>query len=514
MNSKNNNNQNFEEFAQLIEELEAPETRPSTPNLAPDFKSGLRYKLLQEYKEQTLSRSETFNLWRFAGSAVALFVLIAAVALFWTAISNPNVSTDSAQDTVPAVTRTAVPADNINPQAPFAPSNVTSWSNTPANVHFGGEIALQSYEIVANPANLTITMSFQTLTDPAINYTVFSQLQDKNGVLISQSDTSLFPAEMSARAANQTLMVMAVLDTQNLPANGRYDIIIGLYNPETGQRYPVTADNPAIMVENQTAVWLTDWDLTEGVQVEMQSGTPVPYQPLTISGGRIFDLQIFTEPGGDVLVDVVIDDAIELLLGTPGPLNIIVVEGNVWVRLGWRELASQTVGSGWVEKSVYNRLVSFAHQLANAATQPEPGAPIWVVSTIQKQRPSASANIEWEIIVDYEYTGPEELFLKLLYAHPDWENSGDGRPPLDGLGDPVLLDPAVHEVTVTFTGNPQEMAQIVGTDHPVLVAQFGYFVDDGERGREFKLLDMKTLTDIPFDLTRAEESTTNHIPFP
>lgn len=407
------NPNDLHEFQNLIDELQAPETRPYAPNMPAESQQTLRRQLLSQYP-QTRRQQTVWRLWQFAGTAVAILFLLFAAATFATTISNPAVQTGPGLDTVTLPTRT--------PQVQ-QPDEMIVASNAPANVQFGAEVSLADYQITEDEAALIITSTFQTIAPPAIQYTVFVHLLDAEGNLAAQQDAPFFPAELSARMVGQTAVVETQFTYDELP-NGRYDIYIGLYNPNTGERYPVTADNSRIIADNQTAVWLTDWTVNR------------------LTPCATLNNSIPTETDAPPCAQIGTDDQI--------------------------------------------------------------------LSVVQPERPSADAPLTLEITVDYQVTNNEPLFLKLHYANPNWQNMTSGRMPLDGLSDWIPLDPAQNRITHTFTGNPGEMAQIVGTSQPALVIQIGYFVS-GANGRELKLLTMDTYANA-FDLTDPADRTFEVIP--
>ncbi len=376
----------FEEVKGLVEELEMVESRPYAPDAPDPFKQELRGRLLQEHERSGLSWAEMGRLWRFAGTAVAIVLLMVAVGLFWASLSNRNTAVGPAADTVIVATRTAVPEVTPTPvpmSQTFMESDVVSASNSPAQVVFGDGIQLEQYEIEEQENGLQLRLGWQPTNWPE-NVQLFVHLLNENGELISQTDTQL------SRSEQDVILLQPELD-------GRYDIIIGLYNPATRQRLPVTADNERMVVDGGTAVWLTDWEFT------------------------------------------------------------------------------------------------------NEATDR-----VWIITATQKARPSANSMIELDMNLGYTLTSTEELFLKLHYAAPDWETVVDGRAPIDSMSDWIPLNPNENNIIITFTGNPAEMEQIVGTDRPALVVQLGYF-EEGVNGRELKILFAHTFANYPIDLSNSAE---------
>ncbi len=130
---------------------------------------------------------------------------------------------------------------------------------------------------------------------------------------------------------------------------------------------------------------------------------------------------------------------------------------------------------------------------------------VWLISATQYARTSTSDPVTLKITVGYQFESDEEVILKPLYANPNWESSSGGRIPIDGLSDSITLTEKSGTQTITFSANPDEMRQIVGTDQPVLVMQLGYLSEAENGRRELNILAMPTLTDFVIDLARTHE---------
>lgn len=133
---------------------------------------------------------------------------------------------------------------------------------------------------------------------------------------------------------------------------------------------------------------------------------------------------------------------------------------------------------------------------------------VWIESMIQQERPSADATVAITVTVGYELASAAEGVLKLHYAAPDWMEAGaNGRLPIDGMSgfEPITADE--NSVTFTFRGNPGEMAQIVGTDTPVLMVQMGTVTDDGNGSSSLDLFVTKTFPEVVLDLSNSEQVT-------
>lgn len=517
----------FDEFQGLMDELEAIETRPYAPDPANKFKQELRQQLLQDYEKQALSLGEKRRLWQFAGTAVALFLLVVAVGLFWAAISSRSPEVGPAADTVGVATRTAVPEMTLTPvpmSQTFTESDVVSWSNNPANVLFGDGIRLQQYDIADEDTSWQLTLHWQIQNSWPEAAQIFVNLVNEDGKLVRQIDTPLSKSE-------QDTILLAPLpgssNAEDVLPDGRYDIIIGLYDPTTGQRLLVTADNERMVMDESTAVWLTDWQYsakedqiwlisaspepgtnlfdTEGVPTTFTfeigyhlvsaESAPIFWEMAPVGNGNLPRIVYYTEPWQDIAKGSGTVTA-EIIMSSVRPEQLAsAIRPHIWLSLPGRQITLPP-----------STLAETQWSLLPETNKPriETAATVWLVSAIQKARPSASSPVEIEAEVGYELAAEEEVFLKLHYAAPDWETATDGRIPIDGLSEWIPLDPGKNSTTITFTGNPNEMTQIVGTTQPVLVAQLGVFVE-GENGRELKLLSSQTFADMPFNLGDATE---------
>jgi hypothetical protein len=110
-------------------------------------------------------------------------------------------------------------------------------------------IWLTGYEITAlTPQRLEFTLAWQSDRTPVRNYTVFAQLLDANQNLVTSFDR---PPLDGAYPTSTWLPGQQILDPRFLPLDGVppgvYSLIIGLYDPTTGQR--MTTANGTSFVE-------------------------------------------------------------------------------------------------------------------------------------------------------------------------------------------------------------------------------------------------------------------------
>jgi hypothetical protein len=112
---------------------------------------------------------------------------------------------------------------------------------------FGNTIRLRGYDLEQHPQSITLQLYWESISVSETDFSVFVHLKDIEGNLVAQTDrppifgrypTSLWePPEIIADPLTIPLPV------EILP--GDYDLAIGLYNPRTGVRLPVsqTTDN-------------------------------------------------------------------------------------------------------------------------------------------------------------------------------------------------------------------------------------------------------------------------------
>ncbi|GIV99771.1 glycosyltransferase family 39 protein [Roseiflexus sp.] len=113
----------------------------------------------------------------------------------------------------------------------------------PIHACFGDEITLHGVTIEASPDHLLVTPSWGALVSPTRDYTVFMQMIDAQGRRVAGVDVP--PAGVgglpaSAWLAGQQVAVPLPLPLpSDLPA-GTYEIVIGLYDANSGERAPVS----------------------------------------------------------------------------------------------------------------------------------------------------------------------------------------------------------------------------------------------------------------------------------
>jgi hypothetical protein len=118
-----------------------------------------------------------------------------------------------------------------------------SWAQP---VSFGRMVELAGFEVdrqtIRAGESLRLTLLWQALTTPEVDYTVFVHLLDREGRLAAGHD-----AQPLAGRYPTTIWSPGeqILDRHSLPLPstlpaGRYQLVIGLYQPATGRRLPLT----------------------------------------------------------------------------------------------------------------------------------------------------------------------------------------------------------------------------------------------------------------------------------
>lgn len=111
----------------------------------------------------------------------------------------------------------------------------------PVEATFGGVLTLVGYTASQTDSVLTLDLIWHALASVDVDYTVFVHLVDDAGNIVAQHDVA--PQE-GAYPTHLWLEGEYVRDRHvftGLPP-GRYQVLVGLYSQETGQRLPVTND--------------------------------------------------------------------------------------------------------------------------------------------------------------------------------------------------------------------------------------------------------------------------------
>ena len=119
---------------------------------------------------------------------------------------------------------------------------------------FGNSIRLLSFDVtVTADNNLTVRLQWQSQQSLTTDYKTFLHLVDKSGNIQAQSD--VIPGQ--GNAPTSSWVVGEIIEDKillplppDLSLQQAYDLIIGLYNSETGERLPVGSSDHATLIKN------------------------------------------------------------------------------------------------------------------------------------------------------------------------------------------------------------------------------------------------------------------------
>jgi len=149
-------------------------------------------------------------------------------------------------------------------QVVYGTVDVTPWpletalpaGLTPTGAQFGEAISLAGYTLAATPQGIELELVWQAADVPAESYVAFVHVVDPaTGMIISQADRvpldGLRPT--TGWRKEEVLVDRYSLALPDDIAGEPYRINVGLYNPDDGQRLPVTVDGVA-QPDNQLAL--------------------------------------------------------------------------------------------------------------------------------------------------------------------------------------------------------------------------------------------------------------------
>jgi 4-amino-4-deoxy-L-arabinose transferase-like glycosyltransferase len=119
----------------------------------------------------------------------------------------------------------------------------------PLEAQFGDDIRLLGYELKSangrTGENLHLTLIWQAINTPAAHYTVFNHIPASDGTMQGQLDG---PPSGDAWLTGTWLPGEIIRDERVIPlrddaVNGRYPLLLGLYNSRDGVRLPVTVNS-------------------------------------------------------------------------------------------------------------------------------------------------------------------------------------------------------------------------------------------------------------------------------
>lgn len=212
-------------------------------------------RLTPQQRDQLLSRTQRER--RRHQMRTTLSTVVAAAALIALAIGlyalfgggdQVTVATPSITDQAPAASAVSVPPeppifaaeihlDELILELPLGkPITVTLSARDPAD-----PVALGRFYV---PADLRLALDWELLAPPSANWQVFLHLMNETGALVSQRDIAVDWSAQTCPAGEPGLpCTVTTRQKWAFPADlppGLYTIVVGLYDPETGARAPVT----------------------------------------------------------------------------------------------------------------------------------------------------------------------------------------------------------------------------------------------------------------------------------
>jgi hypothetical protein len=219
------------------------------------LRSMTRVRLTAQQRDQLLSRTqrerrrhEMRTTFSTVVAAAALIVLAIGLYGLFGGGDQPTVTAPSITDQVPAASVISVPPeppvfaneihlDELILEPPLGkPITVTLSASDPADpVPLGRFYA---------PADLHLALNWELLAPPSANWQVFLHLVNETDALVAQRDTTVDWSEQTCLPGETGLPCTVTTEHEwAFPADlppGLYTIVVGLYDPETGARAPVT----------------------------------------------------------------------------------------------------------------------------------------------------------------------------------------------------------------------------------------------------------------------------------
>jgi hypothetical protein len=116
--------------------------------------------------------------------------------------------------------------------------------NTLISATFGNAIRLNGYSVEDVPGNLSLALQWEALSQPQADYTRFTHIVNEAGEIVAQADSqpvqNTYPTGIWSEGE-------VVLDSYDIPVpSGQYDVYIGLYQLDTGERLPILVNGQEV----------------------------------------------------------------------------------------------------------------------------------------------------------------------------------------------------------------------------------------------------------------------------
>jgi len=133
----------------------------------------------------------------------------------------------------------------LGPTAVLGSETAVPSPSQRASYTFNQQIRLNGYSLAVDQAGLDVTLFWEALASPAVDWTVFVHLLDASGQLVAQGDggprdgqfpTSWWPAGTSVPDRHHLPGKFSCADLRH------FTLLVGFYNPATAERLPVHDD--------------------------------------------------------------------------------------------------------------------------------------------------------------------------------------------------------------------------------------------------------------------------------
>jgi hypothetical protein len=109
---------------------------------------------------------------------------------------------------------------------------------------FGNAIRLNGYSVEGVSGNLSLALQWEALSQPLADYTRFTHVVNETGEIVAQADSqpvqNTYPTGIWSEGE-------VVLDSYDIPVPpGQYDVYIGLYQFDTGERLPILVNGQRV----------------------------------------------------------------------------------------------------------------------------------------------------------------------------------------------------------------------------------------------------------------------------
>ncbi|MEM7118080.1 MAG: hypothetical protein AAF614_36960 [Chloroflexota bacterium] len=232
-------------FQSLMDELAEPENRPVAPRLDPTFKQQLRHRLL-DHGTTKLSGRAMLTLWKFALTAVFIFILGGSLLFLWLTLSRPPETLAPMIQDAASPTATHAPTETprptlvptVSPMVADAPKPFF-WKTTGTfPMSFGGGIVAESltvdWDSFARGETAVFTVAYSTTEELTGNYNSFVHLFNGAGELVTSVDKPL--GHTSSWGIGQSIAETYELFLPDLFDHAPLNLSLGLYDFATGER--------------------------------------------------------------------------------------------------------------------------------------------------------------------------------------------------------------------------------------------------------------------------------------